>query len=284
MNLWSTAQSNASLNVGTNVGRTVIKFGGALITEKESRKVFRPDTISAIAPIISKMSNSGMDFIIVHGAGSFGHIDAKSADLSSGRVFGREDEQRRAKETVRKSMDELNGSVISILESHGIRCRSHPPREWVNGTGPKFKGDIKRFEEDGYVHVTFGDVVDVPGDREFGILSGDHLMERLSTELPEVEKVIFLLDGIDGLYDMDPTMKGSEMIPVWTSSTTYETSINSLTDVTGGMGLKVDVASRISKKAPLVAFVNGLDPDNLHDLLIGEDFTGTLFDGAKSDE
>ena len=270
--------------MGTNVGRTVIKFGGALITEKESRKVFRPDTISAIAPIISKMSNSGMDFIIVHGAGSFGHIDAKSGDLSRGRLPGREEEQRQAKETVRKSMYELNGSVISILESHGIRCRCHPPRDWANGTGPKFKGDIKRFEEDGYVHVTFGDVVDVPGDREFGILSGDHLMERLSTELPEVEKVIFLLDGIDGLYDMDPTLKGSEMIPVWTSSTTYKTSINNLTDVTGGMGLKVDVASRISKKAPLVAFVNGLDPDNLHDLLIGEDFTGTLFDGAKSDE
>ena len=266
------------------MGRIIIKFGGALITKKESRKVFRPDTISAIAPILSNMVDSGTDFIIVHGAGSFGHIDAKSADLSSGLVFGREDEQRRAKETVRKSMDELNGSVISILESHGIRCRSHPPREWVNGTGPKFKGDIKRFEEDGYVHVTFGDVVDVAGDREFGILSGDHLMERLSTELPEVEKVVFLLDGIDGLYDKDPSKKGSQMIPFWTSSTTYETSINELTDVTGGMELKVKVASRISKNVPLVAFVNGLDAGNLNDLLTGERFIGTLFERAKSDE
>ena len=181
-------------------------------------------------------------------------------------------------------MNELNSSVVSILESHGIRCRSHPPREWANGTGPKFKGDIKRFEEDGYVHVTFGDVVDVAGDREFGILSGDHLMERLSTELPEVEKVVFLLDGIDGLYDKDPIKKDSQMIPVWTSSTSYETSINELTDVTGGMALKVEVASRISKNVPLVTFVNGLDPANLHDLLIGERFIGTLFERAKSDE
>lgn len=267
--------------MATIVGRTVIKFGGALITEKESRKVFRPDTISAIAPILSNMVNSGMEFIIVHGAGSFGHIDAKSGDLSRGRLAGREEEQRQAKETVRKSMNELNDSVISILESHGIRCRCHPPREWANGTGPKFEGDIRRFEEEGYVHVTFGDVVDVAGDREFGILSGDHLMERLSTELPEVEKVIFLLDGINGLYDMDPTKKGSQMIPLWTSSTSYKTSINKSTDVTGGMALKVDVASRISKSAPLVAFVNGLDPGNLHDLLIGEDFTGTLFEGGQ---
>jgi isopentenyl phosphate kinase len=266
------------------VGRTIIKFGGALITEKESRKVFRPDTISAIAPILSNMVNSGMDLIIVHGAGSFGHIDAKSGDLSRGRVSGREEEQHRAKETVRKSMNELNSSVVSILESHGIRCRCHPPREWANGTGPKFKGDIRRFEEHGYVHVTFGDVVDVAGDREFGILSGDHLMERLSTELPEVEKVIFLLDGIDGLYDKDPINKDSQMIPVWTSSTSYETSINELTDVTGGMALKVEVASRISKNVPLVTFVNGLDPANLHDLLIGERFIGTLFERAKSDE
>ena len=71
------------------MGRTIIKFGGALITEKESRKVFRPDTISAIAPILSNVVNSGMDLIIVHGAGSFGHIDAKSGDLSRGRVSGR---------------------------------------------------------------------------------------------------------------------------------------------------------------------------------------------------
>jgi len=134
------------------------------------------------------------------------------------------------------------------------------------------------------VHVTFGDVVDVAGSREFGILSGDHLMERLSTELPEVEKVVFLLDGIDGLYDMDPTMEGSRMIPVWTSSTSYETSINELTDVTGGMALKVEVASRISENVPLVGFVNGLNPDNLHNLLIGERFIGTLFERAKSDE
>ena len=74
------------------------------------------------------------------------------------------------------------------------------------------------------------------------------------------------------------------MIPVWTSSTSYETSINELTDVTGGMALKVEVASRISKNVPLVTFVNGLDPANLHDLLIGERFIGTLFETAKSDE
>ncbi|MBJ08728.1 MAG: hypothetical protein CMB63_01765 [Euryarchaeota archaeon] len=266
------------------MGRTVIKFGGALITEKESRKVFRPGTILALAPILSEMANSGMDLIIVHGAGSFGHIDAKSGDLSKGRIPGREDEQRRAREMVMESMNELNKSIVSILEGEGINCRCHPPREWANGTGPEFEGDIGRFEEKGCVHVTFGDVVDVPGGREFGILSGDHLMERLSTELPEVDMVVFLLDGIDGLYDKDPRMKGSRMIPVWTSSTPYETSINELTDVTGGMALKVEVASRISKSVPLVTFVNGLDPGNLHNLLIGEDFVGTRFKRAESDE
>ncbi len=266
------------------MGRTVIKFGGALITEKESRKVFRANTISTIAPILLHSITSGMDITIVHGAGSFGHIDAKSAELSKGCISGREEEQRQAKESVRKSMSELNTLVTSILEAHGIRCRSHPPREWAQGTGPDFKGDIKRFEESGYVHVTFGDVVDVPGNREFGILSGDHLMERLSTELTEVERVVFLLDGIDGLYNMDPTNEESEIIPVWTPSTSYETSIDASTDVTGGMALKVEVASRISKTVPLVCFVNGLDPDNLHNLLIGEPFNGTLFKRAKSDE
>ena len=79
-------------------------------------------------------------------------------------------------------------------------------------------------------------------------------------------------------------VEGNLKFPVWTSSTSYETSINESTDVTGGMALKVEVASRISKSVPLVSFVNGLDPENLHNLLIGEHFVGTRFERAKSDE
>ena len=284
MNLWSTSSSNVPLDVVVIVERAVIKFGGALITEKQSRKVFRPDTVSAIAPTILSLVNSGMRFIIVHGAGSYGHIDAKSGNLSRGLVRGREGEQRRLKRIVRDSMSELNNLVVSILEDHGVRCRTHPPRDWVIGTGPEFKGDISRFEEEGFVHITFGDVVDVDDDREFGILSGDHLVERLSTELPHVQKVVFLLDGLEGLHNMDPSNAGSRVIPVWTESTSFETSINESTDVTGGMALKVEVASRISQSVPLVGFVNGLKPDNLQDLLFGKEFVGTIFGKAKSDE
>ena len=284
MNLWSTSSSNVLLDLAVFVERAVIKFGGALITEKQSRKVFRPDTVSAMAPTILRLVNSGMRLIIVHGAGSFGHIDAKSGNLSRGLIPGREDEQRRLKRTVRNSMSELNSLVVSILEDHGVRCRTHPPRDWVNGTGPEFRGDISRFEEEGFVHVTFGDVVDVADDSEFGILSGDHLVERLSTELPNVQKVVFLLDGLEGLHNMDPSKKESRVIPVWTESTSFETSTNESTDVTGGMALKVEVASRISHSVPLVGFVDGLKPDNLQNLLFGKEFVGTVFEKAKSDE
>ena len=284
MNLWSTSSSNVLLDVVVFVERAVIKFGGALITEKRSRKVFRPDTVSAIAPTILSSVNSGMRLIIVHGAGSFGHIDANSGNLSSGLVPGREDEQRRLKRIVRESMSELNKSVVSILENHGVRCRTHPPRDWVLGTGPDFKGDVSRFEEEGFVHITFGDIVDVADHREFGILSGDHLVERLSTKLPHVQKVVFLLDGLEGLHNMDPKNKQSRFIPVWNESTFFETSINESTDVTGGMALKVEVASRISQTVPLVGFVDGLKPDNLQNLLFGKEFVGTMFEKAKSDE
>ena len=83
---------------------------------------------------------------------------------------------------------------------------------------------------------------------------------------------------------MDPSNAGSRVIPVWTESTSFETSINESTDVTGGMALKVEVASRISQSVPLVGFVNGLKPDNLQDLLFGKEFVGTIFGKAKSDE
>ena len=52
--------------------------------------------------------------------------------------------------------------------------------------------------------MTFGDVVDVDGSMRFGILSGDHLMERLALEAEDMDMAVFLLNGIDGLYDKDP--------------------------------------------------------------------------------
>jgi len=262
----------------------IIKLGGALITDKDELRTFRPEAVETLAPILGDLTSSGTRVTIVHGAGSFGHIEAKEAGLAGGHDPERSHEQARAVDSVRESMSTLNGMVVGILESNGIDCEVHPPREWAEGTGPGFTGDIERFKEPGKVHLTFGDVVDVNDSTRFGILSGDHLMERLAIEMEDTTLAVFLLNGIDGLYDRDPKDPNATLIESFTTDTSYATSLDSDKDVTGGMALKVEVSTRISSNGPRVAFVNGLDGGNLRQLLTGGDYKGTVFERAKSHE
>lgn len=264
------------------VSRIVIKLGGALITRKDGSKTFRSGAVKTVAALALDMTNRGKDVVLVHGAGSFGHRDARKARLTEGLIASIEDRQRAAVREVRSSMTELNEMVVGVLEEHGCNCKVHPPRDWASGTGPEFEGDISRFGGSGVIHVTFGDIVDVPGKREFGVLSGDHLMERISTGLSDVDKVLFLLNGIDGLHDRDPVEPDSRLISSVSEGTDYKTSLNRDKDVTGGMKLKVDVALRIAQIVPLVAFVNGLNAKNIEALLSGGEFTGTVFRSANN--
>jgi isopentenyl phosphate kinase len=81
----------------------------------------------------------------------------------------------------------------------------HPPHHWAQGVGAEFEGDLARFNvRPGTVAVTFGDVVPVAGDAEFGILSGDDLVYRLATEVPYVERLVFAIGGVDGLLRCPP--------------------------------------------------------------------------------
>ena len=266
------------------MGGVIIKLGGALITDKDQIHTFRQEALMPLASILKGMASEDKRVTIVHGAGSFGHIEAKQAGLADGHDPERETEQTQAVDRVRSSMISLNGMVLDILREHGIDCQTHPPREWAKGTGSAFIGDISRFETPGMVHVTFGDVVDVDGDMRFGILSGDHLMERLALETDDMDMAVFLLNGIDGLYDKDPKDPDARLIREYNSEASYTTTQDSDKDVTGGMALKVDVSKRIASTGPKVVFVNGLDMENMRRLFAGEEFTGTVFKRAKSHE
>jgi len=50
----------------------LIKFGGSVITEKSNRDaVFKKSIMDKLA---KSLASAGKEYIIVHGAGSFGHV------------------------------------------------------------------------------------------------------------------------------------------------------------------------------------------------------------------
>ena len=249
----------------------VIKMGGGLITDKSKHKTVKPEVIDSLTSMVSKLVDGGLSVVLVHGAGSFGHLTAKKWRLSDGVDSTISDGQRQAVSQVRKDMIELSGYVTSSLESKGISCTSLPPSNWVTGTGPDFLGSLGPFagSPPNEVMVTFGDVVGKDDSSEFGILSGDDLMVRLSVEIPNVEYSVFLLGDSPGMMDRPPSREGAKLLDAWSPETVAETSHNTEEDVTGGIDLKARRAAQIAQYVPNVWFIDGRNPSRVIDLVIG---------------
>ena len=67
---------------GQFMARVIIKLGGGLITDKTRYKTVLRDRIDAVSEVISMIIQMGHSVIVIHGAGSFGHIEAKKWDIN----------------------------------------------------------------------------------------------------------------------------------------------------------------------------------------------------------
>ena len=248
-------------------GTVVIKWGGGLITHKDQLCTVNLDVIDSLAKACSKSTKK---LVIVHGAGSFGHMVAKKFRLAEGRVVGLDQDE--AIERVRKDMIELNNHVLSSLKKYGLDAKTYSPHLWATGTGPGSKGELPVFDG---VTVVYGDVVkDLEND--FGILSGDDIMLRYSTELPDVERAVFAIGGVDGILRVPPSKAGPEdLIETWSPDMEFEGEHAAEIDVTGGIGLKAARGAMISQKGVAVQIINGEYSDRVLAALEGESVLGT---------
>ena len=226
------------------VGTVVVKWGGGLITYKDQLCTVNKDVIESLAEVCSKSTKR---LVIVHGAGSFGHMKAKEYRLAEGRIEGLDQDQ--IVEEVRRDMLQLNKFVVDALKSRGLDVKSYPPHEWATGTGPDFSGDLPLYDG---ITVVYGDVVPDESN-EFGILSGDDLMLRYSIELSDVERAIFAIGGVDGLLRVPPSeARPEDLIDIWHPEIKFEGEHESEIDVTGGIGLKAKRGAMIAEYETLV--------------------------------
>lgn len=265
--------------------RVVIKWGGGLITEKSSLCTPNLAILEQLAETIVVCQKNGIDVILVHGAGSFGHLRAKHWRLNEGLLLDAEfnsdgvcTTQREAVHTVRQEMLELNAHVCHALEQKNITPIVHPPHLWAQNTGPGFTGDLNRFHqhEPGQVHVTFGDIVDVEGNEQFGILSGDDLVVRLAVELPGVQRLVFAIKGVDGILRVPPEQADDDdLIENWYPGIEFEGTHQSQIDVTGGIGLKAARGALVASHEVEVTMVNGGKAGRVLNAMLGNDVRGT---------
>jgi len=245
----------------------LIKLGGSVITDKSVYKKFSKERVSRLC---REIKGSGKNVMIVHGAGSFGHMIAKEFELQKGNV--RKD-QIPAVAKVSRDVRELNTMIVSELIDAGIPAVAIP-------TGSCFMMDdnkllmknaeiIKGYVKLGISPIMSGDVV-LDKKKGFGICSGDAIMKCLA-DIFSPERIIFVSD-IDGLYDRDPKVsKDAKLIKEVNERTLSNIpSETTVADVTGGVRNKMRLMLDMCSDGRDCILVNGTVEGRLRSLLDNE--------------
>lgn len=260
----------------------ILKLGGSVITNKRKEGTFRKKIMDNIAKEIKKANK---EIILIHGAGSFGHIQAKKYKLDKG--YSRKN-QLHGFSVTHEMVQRLNSLVLKSLQSNDIPAVSISPHSVVklnnNKLGYMNYTVFEEYLEKQFTPVTFGDVV-LDKKLSFSICSGDLLSVALAGHF-KPEKVVYVIDE-DGLYTSNPKIdKSAKLIESITINNLemLKTSLDAHADVTGGMGGKIDAIKTIAKLGINTILVNGNKPDRVYKVLVEENATSTIVYGGRDEK
>ena len=168
----------------------VLKIGGSILTDKSRKLTPRPEEITRVAEEIASHPN---DVVLVHGAGSFGHIPAKK--------FGLPNEfNRQGLKVTHSCVARLCEMVVEALSLAGVDCLPVHPLSCLLLRGGRidrfFMEPITEMLKGGIMPVLHGDVaMDTAG--KAAIVSGDQLVAYLAKVLQA--DVVAVGSNVDGV-------------------------------------------------------------------------------------
>lgn len=255
----------------------LVKLGGSVITVKGRLRTFRRRNTLRIA---RELASAGDDLVLVHGAGSFGHIKAKRHNIADGY---KDRKQIPAVSSIQFDVRDLDQRIMECLIEAGMAPSSMPPGATCLADGGSVDsldlGPYERYLGMGCTPVTFGDVVQDSRTR-FSICSGDRLMYLLARGL-RPERAVFVAD-VDGIFTGDPKLDpGARLIERLDRNTIKEMGggRGSVADVTGSMGAKARMMLDIAALGVECWVVNGNVPGRVAKVLAGRDPPGTVAGG-----
>ncbi len=253
-------------------GIYVLKIGGSVITEKREERRARKEEIRRISEEIALAltARAGKKLILVHGAGSYGHPQA--------RVYL---ESRDAKDALitHESVKGLNKMVILSLMECGVNAMSiHPLSAVVSKRLEikyKLKEQIDMTLKMGIIPVLHGDVI-LDEKEGFRILSGDQLVVYAAKEF-KARKV-----GVG--TDMDGVVNDNGgVIRKITPAEVEKMSIggSAHVDVTGGMKEKVFLLAKLASESSIPSILfNASKESNVYKFLVEETLFGTVISSS----
>ncbi|XP_011012590.1 PREDICTED: uncharacterized protein LOC105116803 [Populus euphratica] len=242
----------------------------AMITGSSSRKVLGMDWskrpgksgISCDADDFEDQNLDSSSFVVVHGAGSFGHFQASKSGVHKGGL--NKPLVKAGFVATRISVTTLNLEIVRALAREGIPSIGMSPFScgWTTSERNMASADLSMVAQainSGFIPVLHGDAVldDLQGCT---ILSGDVIIRHLAAYL-KPEYVVFLTDVL-GVYDRPPSEPNAVLLREiavsvdgsWSvvkptledMKTQVETTV-AAHDTTGGMATKISEAALIAK-------------------------------------
>jgi isopentenyl phosphate kinase len=263
----------------------LIKLGGSLITDKSRPQTLRGDTLKRLAEEIgAARSRWPQPLLVGHGSGSFGHQAARDHDLQGPLTT---DHQRQGVSTTQLHAAHLHLHVLEALHGAGARPFSLSPSSCLLSREGKPLATswepLTRALDLGLLPVVYGDVV---LDRGWGaaIASTEAVLLELVRWLEgtdfRVRRALWFGDT-DGILDADgATIR--RVTPANRAAVGEAIGAPGGTDVTGGMGLRLETAGRLAAQGISSWILDGRRPGLLELALAGEDPGGTFVPAATA--
>ena len=264
----------------------LIKLGGSLITNKKAEAEARPETIARLAgELAAARRATGVQVVLGHGSGSFGHAAAARYQLGRGQRCG----DPLGAAITQDQAARLHRMVIAALLAAGL-----PAFSWAPSTGLLcHAGRVRRnffaslFEalEAGLLPVFFGDVV---ADEALG--AGIASTEAVSLAFAKaaarrgrrISRALWLGET-RGIYDA----AGATIAAIDASNLAFARGVvggSAAVDVTGGMDLRLRTAWELTRYGVTSEIVDGNVPGLLAAALAGEAVPGTRVARAEKGE
>ena len=101
-------------------------------------------------------------------------------------------------------------------------------------------------------------------------------MVRYASEIPDVERAVFAIKGVDGILKLPPSEAGpGDLIEVWSPGMEFKGEHQTEIDVTGGIGLKATRGAMIAENGIDVVLINGENYQRVLDAIEGHSVIGT---------
>jgi len=244
-----------------------------VLTDKNKVSAARPDVIARIAKEIGEIDSGKL--VLIHGAGSFGHHQAKDYKLTD----GLNDWSIKGIWPTHSAVTSLNRMVVDALQMSGVDAIPVNPLSSCTLSGGRIEhmclDVIELMLQDDITPVLHGDVV-MDRDRGVDILSGDQIVPYLAREL-KVDRV-GIGTNVDGVLDRDGKLI-RKLTPGNMGEVDKILSGSGGVDVTGGMHGKIHELMPLAKAGIPSLVFNAEKPGNVMKFLRNDLQEGTFIRG-----